>query len=159
MARWPAERVKELAQQLYHVLVEVFWVVGRRDRGGVPAGELSLAQLSILMVLREHGPMRMSALAAHERVRGPTITLAVGRLEKLGLVSRSQDPTDLRAAIVTITGHGEAVCCQSMAIRLARLAAMLNTLSAEDRATLREVLQPLERLAGRGIASMLGTQM
>ncbi|GAB5023810.1 hypothetical protein JHV675_54460 [Mycobacterium avium subsp. hominissuis] len=32
------------------------------------------------------------------RVRTPTTTVAIRRLEKVGLVKRSRDPSDLRAA-------------------------------------------------------------
>ena len=45
----------------------------------------------------------MTDLAAHERVRTPTTTVAIRRLEKIGLVKRSRDPSDLRAVLVDIT--------------------------------------------------------
>ncbi|MCV7397956.1 MarR family transcriptional regulator [Mycobacterium paraseoulense] len=123
--------------------------MGRRQARSVPVGELTLAQLSILKTLQEHGPMRMTALAVHERVRGPTITVGIRRLANLGLVTRSDDPTDRRSALVGITRHGLAVCCESLAPRHAQLAAMLITLSPKDRAILFEAMPPLERLAGQ----------
>jgi hypothetical protein len=36
--------------------------------------------------MMDRGPIRMTELAAHERVRTPTTTIAIRRLEKLGLV-------------------------------------------------------------------------
>ena len=48
----------------------------------------------------------MTDLAAHERVRTPTTTVAIRRLEKLGLVKRSRDPSDLRAVLVEVTPRG-----------------------------------------------------
>ena len=68
---------------------------------GAVAGDLTLAQLSILVTLLDKGPIRMTDLAAHERVRTPTTTVAIRRLEKVGLVKRSRDPSDLRAVLVT----------------------------------------------------------
>ena len=56
--------------------------------------------------LIDRGPIRMTDLAAHERVRTPTTTVAIRRLEKLGLVKRSRDPSDLRAVLVDITPKG-----------------------------------------------------
>ena len=94
--------------------------------------------------------MRMTALAAHLRVRTPTVTVAIRRLEKLGLVDRSHDPTDLRAVVVGITPHGHAMRRNALAMRHTQLAAMLTTLSPEDRASLNEALSPLERLAIQG---------
>jgi DNA-binding MarR family transcriptional regulator len=128
----------------------VFLVLGRRDPGGILPGNLTLAQLSILMALQECGPMRMTALASHQRVRTPTVTVAIRRLEKLGLVERSHDPTDLRAVVVGITPHGHAMRRTALATRHMQLAAMLTTLSQEDRASLNEALSPLERLASQG---------
>jgi DNA-binding MarR family transcriptional regulator len=143
-------RATALAEELYRVLFEVFLVLGRRDPGGILQGDLTLAQLSILMTLQERGPMRMTALAAHQRVRTPTATVAIRRLEKLGLVDRSRDPTDLRAVVVRITPHGHAMRCNSLATRHVQFAAMLGTLSPEDRASLNEAMSPLEHLANQG---------
>jgi DNA-binding MarR family transcriptional regulator len=144
------ERVTALAGELHKVLSEVFQVLGHRDPGGILPGDLTLAQLSILIALQECGPMRMTALASHQRVRTPTVTVAIRRLEKLGLVDRSHDPTDLRAVVVGITPHGHAMRCNALATRHTQLAAMLTTLSPEDRASLNEALSPLERLASQG---------
>jgi len=44
-----------------------------------------------LVTLLDRGPIRMTDLAAHERVRTPTTTVAIRRLEKIGLVKRSRD--------------------------------------------------------------------
>jgi DNA-binding MarR family transcriptional regulator len=146
----PDQRPAALAGELYRVLFEVFSVLGRRDPGGILPGDLTLAQLSILMTLQERGPMRMTALAAHQRVRTPTTTVAIRRLEKLGLVDRSRDPTDLRAVVVRITPHGHAMRCNALATRHVQFAAMLTTLSPEDRASLNKALSPLDRLAAQG---------
>jgi len=148
----PGQRAAALAEELYRVLFEVFLVLGRRDPGGVLPGDLTLAQLSILMTLQERGPMRMTALAAHQRVRTPTATVAIRRLQKLGLVERSRDTADLRAVVVGITPHGHAICCGALAIRHVQFAAMLKTLSPEDRTSLNEAMSPLERLANQGNA-------
>src|SRR5271163_2639654 len=144
------ERTTALAGELHKVLSEVFLVLGRRDPGGVLPGDLTLAQLSILMTLQERGPMRMTALAAEQRVRTPTITVAIRRLEKLGLVDRSGDPTDLRAVVVRITPRGHAMCCDALATRHVQFATMLKALSPEDHVSLNEAMSPLERLARQG---------
>jgi DNA-binding MarR family transcriptional regulator len=146
----PDEQATALAGELHKVLSEVFLVLSRRDPGGTLPGDLTLSQLSILMALQECGPMRMTALASHQRVRTPTVTVAIRRLEKLGLVERSHDPTDLRAVVVGITPHGHAMRLDALATRHMQLAAMLMTLSQEDRASLDEALSPLERLASQG---------
>ena len=80
-------------------------------------------------------------------MRTPTTTVAIRRLEKVGLVKRSRDPSDLRAVLVDITPRGRAVHGESLANRRAALAAMLSQLSGSDLNTLMKALVPLERLA------------
>lgn len=141
-------RATELAGELQRVLFRVFSVLRRSDpRGDAKTGDLTLAQLSILLTLLEQGPIRMTELAAHERVRTPTTTVAIRRLEKLGLVKRSRDPSDLRAVLVDITPEGLAQHQEALAVRRSHLATLLSKLSPEDLETLTKALVPLERLA------------
>ena len=90
--------------------------------------------------------MRMTDLAAHERVRTPTTTVGIRRLEKLGLVARSRDRKDLRSVLVEITPRGRAAGSASLAAKHAELAAMLNDLSPDEQGTLRKAVPALERL-------------
>lgn len=143
----PDSQVTELAGELQRVLSKVFSVLRRGDTNKGTAGELTLAQLSILLTLLDQGPIRMTELAARERVRTPTTTVAIRRLEKLGLVKRSRDPSDLRAVLVEVTPRGLVQHRESLAARRADLAARLANLSADDLATLATALAPLERLA------------
>ncbi|MDH6195608.1 DNA-binding MarR family transcriptional regulator [Mycobacterium frederiksbergense] len=140
-------QVTELAGELQRVLSKVFSVLRRGDTNKGTAGELTLAQLSILLTLLDQGPIRMTELAARERVRTPTTTVAIRRLEKLGLVKRSRDPSDLRAVLVEVTPRGLVQHRESLASRRADLAGRLANLSSEDLETLAKALVPLERLA------------
>lgn len=142
-----APEVTELAEGLHRALSKLFAILRRGDPNGVVAGELTLAQLSILVTLLDRGPIRMTDLAAQERVRTPTTTVAIRRLEKIGLVKRSRDPSDLRAVLVDITPRGRAVHSESLANRHAALAALLGQLPRSDLDTLMGALAPLERLA------------
>jgi DNA-binding MarR family transcriptional regulator len=141
-------QVVELAGELQRVLSRVFSVLRRSDpTRDTTTGDLTLAQLSILLTLLEQGPIRMTELAAHERVRTPTTTVAIRRLEKLGLVKRSRDPSDLRAVLVDITPEGLAQHQEALANRRAFLSTLLAKLGPEDLETLTKALVPLERLA------------
>ncbi|MFV9632837.1 MarR family winged helix-turn-helix transcriptional regulator [Mycobacterium neumannii] len=147
MAEVVEPQVVELSGELQRVLSRVFSVLRRSDTSRTDAGDLTLAQLSILLTLLEQGPMRMTDLAAHERVRTPTTTVAIRRLEKLGLVKRSRDPSDLRAVLVDITPEGRAQHQEALEVRRAHLASLLAKLSPEDIETLTKAIDPLERLA------------
>ena len=73
------QEVTELAEGLHRVLSKLVSVLRRGDTSRVFAGDLTLAQLSILVTLIDRGPIRMTELAAHERVRTPTTTVAIRR--------------------------------------------------------------------------------
>jgi DNA-binding MarR family transcriptional regulator len=143
-------QVTELAGELQQVLSKLFSVLRRGDANrNIPEGgaDLTLAQLSILLTLLDLGPIRMTELAAHERVRTPTTTVAIRRLEKLGLVKRSRDPSDLRAVLVDVTPRGLVQHREAIATRRAWLAQMLSKLSTDERTALTNALAPLSRLA------------
>jgi DNA-binding MarR family transcriptional regulator len=143
-------QVTELAGELQQVLSKLFSVLRRGDTNrNTPEGgaDLTLAQLSILLTLLDKGPIRMTELAAHERVRTPTTTVAIRRLEKLGLVKRSRDPSDLRAVLVDVTPRGLVQHREAVATRRQKLAGMLGRLSDEERTALNRALEPLARLA------------
>src|SRR3954470_2667139 len=70
--------------------------------GGVPTPSTAAA----LATIERRGPLAPSELAELERVKRPTITRVVGRLEEAGLVERTGDPADGRASLVSITRAG-----------------------------------------------------
>ncbi|MCV7225286.1 MarR family transcriptional regulator [Mycolicibacterium komossense] len=141
-------RSAELDSDLQQVLMKL-WLFLRRGQSHYlkVGGGLTMSQLSILLTLFDQGPMRLASLAARERLRAPTITVAIRRLEKLGLVERSSDPSDHRAVLIAVTPLGLSHHRQSLADRIAVLTAALATLSEEERDAIRQSLGPLDRLA------------
>ncbi|OAR19612.1 MarR family winged helix-turn-helix transcriptional regulator [Mycobacterium leprae] len=156
-SEFTAHEVTELADGLHRALSKLFSILRRRTPNGAVSGELTLAQLSILVTLLDQGPIRMTDLAAHERVRTPTTTVAIRRLEKIGLVKRSRDLSDLRAVLVDITPRGRTVHGESLANRRAALTTMLSQLPTSDLNILKNALAPLQRLAsGEPVSSPAG---
>src|SRR5574341_2207842 len=68
--------------------------------------DASPTQVAVLSTIERRGPISLGDLAARERVRPPTVTAAVGRLEERGLVVRHPDPDDRRVVRVEITAAG-----------------------------------------------------
>jgi len=114
-----------------------------RQQGEAPA---SPTQLAALATIERDGPLTFGALAALERVRPPTITAAVGRLEEQGLVHRRTDARDRRVARVEITNQGRRLLAQSRSRKTAYLERRLAALSAGERATLERAAGILERV-------------
>ena len=96
----------------------------------------SLTASTVLALLDDEGPVRISALAVASGVSQPSVTELVGRLQREGLVTRLSDPQDARATLVDITARGRA---QRMKLQKSihdRLIGLLDMLPDESRATL-----------------------
>jgi DNA-binding MarR family transcriptional regulator len=111
-----------------------------------PAQELSLTAASTLRTLDQHGPHRLTDLAAKEGVTQPAMTQLVSRLERDGLAERSTDATDGRVVRVRITAKGRALLSRRREVRAERLADLLAALPADDEARIAAALPALERL-------------
>src|SRR4051812_24849935 len=92
---------EQLAADLDQRVVRLWQVLVRRS-----FRELSRTAVSVLAGLRDSGPQRITELAAGEGVAQPTMTNLVGRLERDGLVERTPDPDDGRAARIAVTSEG-----------------------------------------------------
>jgi len=107
---------------------------------------ISPTMRSILNTLEKHGPLTHGELAQSERVKPPTITAAVDRLEQDRLVTRIKCAQDRRVARVQITEVGRELLAEGRRKRTAYLERRLRALSAEDRAALAGAAPALERL-------------
>ena len=72
----------------------------------VDSAGLSPSASTVLYRLDTDGPVRLTTLAAAVEMSQPSMTQLVQRLERRDLVSRSPDPEDRRAALVSITATG-----------------------------------------------------
>jgi DNA-binding MarR family transcriptional regulator len=69
---------------------------------------LSATDAWLLGRITDTGPVRLSQLADWQEVDRSTMTTQVRRLETLGLVARTPDPSDGRAVLVRATRAGAA---------------------------------------------------
>ena len=134
-----------LADRLHSAAIHLLRRVRRVDA----ESGLSAARLSALSVVVFGGPLRISALAAAEQVRTPTITNIVAALERDGLVTRESDASDARAALLRATSKGARLMAEGRARRVSLLAGDLKQLSPDDRAVLSRAADILDRLASK----------
>jgi DNA-binding MarR family transcriptional regulator len=111
---------------------------------------LSFTTLSVLHTLAERSPLRLGELTATEQVSQPAITQMVTKLEADGLGERRPDPRDGRAVLVHLTPAGRKVVADRRRDRVARLAPLLDRLTAAQRDALAVALPVLERIAELG---------
>jgi DNA-binding MarR family transcriptional regulator len=117
----------------------------RRLRQEADSG-LSPTLASAMATVLRHGPLTPSDLADRERVQRPTATKLIARLEAEGLVVREQDLFDKRSCRIEATAAGRTLVEQTRGRKDEFLAARLEGLSDEDRATLARAATLLEGL-------------
>jgi DNA-binding MarR family transcriptional regulator len=144
---YPA-RVTTFRPELAHELQVGVMRLARRMRAERADHGLTLTQLSVLATLSRHGPMTPGELAAHERVRPPSMTRTVASLVGAGMCSRAPDPDDGRQVIVDLTPEGRDLLRADRARRRAWLGSRLAELTPQERATLTDAAPLLDRLAG-----------
>jgi DNA-binding MarR family transcriptional regulator len=110
------------------------------------ASGLSAPRLSALSVIVFRGPLTLTALAAAEQVRPPTITRLVQELERGGLVERLPDPVDRRVTRVRATAEGKRLLDAGRRARVEFLARALARLPPRDRTLLGKAADVLGRL-------------
>jgi DNA-binding MarR family transcriptional regulator len=135
----------DVADRLHSAAIHLLRRLRREDETlGVSA-----TRLSALSVVVFGGPVTISALAAAEQVRVPTMSRLVAGLEADGLIRRVADPADRRVVHLTATAAGRALLHAGQRQRVATLAADVRGLTAAERRTLLTALPLIERLAGR----------
>jgi DNA-binding MarR family transcriptional regulator len=129
------------------LLREAIARVNRRLRQTRPMGDVTVAQISALQSLDNAGALTPRELSDVERVRPPTMTRIVGRLEERGLVQRTPHPTDGRQVILAPSPAGRALLEEYRRARDEWLAQRLAALTADERDTLRRAADLLNRIA------------
>ena len=113
----------------------------RLDSNDVPP-----LQLSTLVSIQDHGPLRLGELAAREAVSAPTMTRVLAALDERGLIVRSQDPADARSTLVALSPDGVGVLADVRSRRTALVDARLARLTPQHRAALEAAIPALEAM-------------
>ena len=143
----PSAADRDTADRLHSVAIHLL----RRLRRADDASGLSAPRLSALSVIVFSGPINLTALAAAEQVRAPSMSRLVRTLEADGLVRRRQDAKDGRVVHFEATPKGDRLLSAGRARRVDALARGLATLPPPKRAVLRHSLDMLETIvAGLG---------
>ena len=132
-----APRLRRAIAQLYRRL--------RPTDAGKAAG-LAPARVSALLNVDRNGPLRLAELAASEGLNPTMLSRMVGDLVDDGLLERTPDSDDRRAAWVGTTAAGRALAREMRRERTAAVEAALAQLSGADRQTIETALPALERL-------------
>ena len=123
-------------------LESVLEQITRLIRRLATTGELGLTGAMVLARLTRDGPQRLTELALGEDLSQPGMTQLVTRLERDGLVRR----TDRRGVLVEVTDSGRELVERRRAERSAEVRELFGRLDAEDQGAIAAALPALARL-------------
>lgn len=109
---------------------------------------LTVPQFRMLVVLEAGGPVNLSRLAEHLAVNPSTAMRMADRLIAAGMVERTTDPADRRAAKLALTPVGQRVVHQVTRRRQEEITRIVGAMPAERRSAMVEALQAFADAAG-----------
>jgi DNA-binding MarR family transcriptional regulator len=109
--------------------------------------ELTIGQLKVMMILTGHPGMTISQIAESLSIGKPSTSILVDRLVQQSLVHRTEDESDRRRTLVTLTAAGNDLTTRLHQGNVERLAQWYSALAPEDLAALRRGLEALAVVA------------
>ena len=102
--------------------------------------------MTLLVSIKYAPGVTVGELAADERVSTAAMSKRVSRLERDGLVARTQSQTDRRCVGLTLTEDGQRTLRRVRSRRTAWLASRLGALTPAELAAVGAAVEPLARL-------------
>jgi len=99
----------------------------------------------VLEVLLHKGPLPVNTIGPKVELTPGSISVAVDRLEKRGLVTRKLDPEDRRIHVVHLTAEGKAIIGKAFAHHEREMERLFRSLSRQERSALIVLLKKLGR--------------
>ena len=132
----------EVALELRPVLLKL----SRELRREATAFGVTGSQAALLNMIRKSPGIGVRELAGRERISPASMSVAVARLEKAGLVRRTDDPVDRRRQALWVTDRGDRILRSVRTRRTAWLAARLSQLPPEKLEAVFNAIEPLSDL-------------
>jgi DNA-binding MarR family transcriptional regulator len=120
--------------------------VRRSVRAGLPGPALPASETELLALVHRMGGIGVAEAADLLQVAPNTVSTLVGHLRRAGLLRRTPDPADRRAARLNLTQAGVARVSEVRKRRDNILNEAFSRLSPEDRDSILSSLPALERL-------------
>lgn len=114
-------------------------------RRSVEAMGLCLSDFGALEALLHRGPLPVNTLGKIILISSGSMTAAIDRLERQGLVERKDSPTDRRARIAHLTAKGKALIEQLFADHVQDMEQAFACLDSTEKNALRDILGKLAR--------------
>jgi len=133
----------ETAPHIRLILWKAAKAVEKVDRASIADTGLQVSEFAILEVLLHKGPMPINAIGIKVLLTSGSMTAAVNRLRKKGLVKRVPDPEDGRSVHIHLTEEGRAVIQTAFERHRQNLEGLIAVLDAEERGDLVRLLKKI----------------
>lgn len=131
------------APRLWLVLARAYGSIVSYIEGSIAAQGLGLSDFMVLEVLLHKGPLTISAIGEKVLLASASMTSAIDRLEKRGLVRRRSCSSDRRIRLVELTGEGKSFIEEIYVRHEKDLEFVASTLSNAERRTMYEGLKKI----------------
>ena len=135
------------APRLWLVLARAYHSIGEYIEGSITAQGLILSDFMVLEVLLHKGPLTISVIGEKVLLASASMTTAIDRLEKRGLVQRRSCNSDRRIRLVELTDEGRGFIEEIYARHEKDLERIAEGLSEAERRTMYEGLKTMGRAA------------
>lgn len=129
------------------VLLKAFQAVMPHAAESIAQTKLGDSDFRVLEVLLHKGPLRVNTLGPKVWLTPGSISVAVDRLVRRGLVSRNDHPGDRRVRQVELTAKGRALISRGFREHAAAMESVASVLSKNERLTLLGLLKKLGKHA------------
>jgi len=135
------------APRLWLVIAKSYRTLSLLAEESIANTGLCLTDFVALEALLHKGPLTISEIQDKVRLASGSMTAAVDRLQKLGLVVRKSSPSDRRARVVELTAQGRLLATSCFERHAHDLEALMSALSQEEKKQLYRSLKKLGILA------------
>src|SRR6267143_5244253 len=125
------------------VFMKAFQALFPHAAGSIRRTELGDSDFRVLEVLLHKGPLPVNTVGPKVWLTPGSISVAVERLVKKGLVSRKDHPDDRRVRQVELTAKGRTLIIRGFREHAAAMEDAVRVLSKKERLTLQRLLKKL----------------
>ena len=129
------------------VLMKAFQALMPHAADSIERTELGNSDFRVLEALLHKGPLPVNTLGPKVWLTPGSISVAVDRLVRKGLVSRKDHPRDRRVRQVELTQKGRALITRGFREHAAAMETVVSALSKSERLTLLRLLKKLGKHA------------
>jgi MarR family transcriptional regulator, 2-MHQ and catechol-resistance regulon repressor len=131
------------APRLWIVLARCHRALSQIAEHSIEEAGLGLTDFAVLEALLHKGPLTITGIQGKVLLASGSMTAAVDRLEKKGLIIRSPAPSDRRAKVLELTPEGRRVIAKAFRRHAAELESAMAVLSQGEKRQLYALLKKL----------------